>query len=38
MKRPWRSRLIEFALWAALSLGVALALILLSDRILAPNF
>ncbi len=38
MKRPWKSRLIEFGLWAALSVAVAITLILLSDRVLAPNF
>lgn len=38
MKRPWKVRLIEFGLWAALSLAVAVTLILLSDRLLAPNF
>jgi hypothetical protein len=38
VKRSWKSRLLEFALWALLSLIVAFVLILLSDRLLAPNF
>ncbi len=39
MKRSWKSRLAELALWTAVALGTALVLILLTDRILpAPNF
>ena len=38
MKRPWKSRLIEFGLWTLLSLAVAFTLVMLSDSLLAPNF
>lgn len=38
MKRSRKARAVEFFLWALLSIAVALTLILLSDRILAPNF
>jgi hypothetical protein len=38
MKRSWRSRLLEFALWAAVSIGTAIVLILLSEKLLPSNF
>lgn len=39
MKRPWKSRLRELALWAAVSIITAVILIMLTDKILpAPNF
>jgi hypothetical protein len=38
MKRPLKSRLIEFGLWALLSIAVAVTLVMLSDSLLAPNF
>ncbi len=39
MKRPWKSRLLEFFFWAAVAIGTAVVLVLLTDRILpAPNF
>lgn len=37
-KRSWRSRLGELALWALLSIVIAIVLIMLSDELLAPNF
>lgn len=38
MKRSWRSRLLELALWACVSLLTAVILILLSGRLLPANF
>ena len=39
MKRSWKSRLLEFALWAALAIGTAGLLIYFTDELLpAPNF
>ena len=37
-KRSLRSRLIELALWTLLSIAVAVALVMLSNRILPANF
>lgn len=37
-KRPLRSKLIELALWALLSIAVAVALVLFSNQILPANF
>jgi hypothetical protein len=37
-KRSWRSRLIELALWALLSVAIAVALVLLSNHLLPSNF
>lgn len=37
-RRSWASKFGEFALWALLSLAIAVVLVLLSDRLLAPNF
>jgi hypothetical protein len=37
-KRSWKSRLIELALWAALSIATALIMIALSDKLLPTNF
>jgi hypothetical protein len=38
MKRPWKSRLLELALWAAVSLATAAIMIALSERFLPENF
>jgi hypothetical protein len=39
VKRPWKSRLIELALWAALSVAVAVVMIHFADRLLpGTNF
>ncbi len=39
MKRPWKSRLLELLLWAAVAIATAAILISLSDKILPePNF
>lgn len=37
-KRPLKSRLIEFGLWALLSIVTAVVMILLSDKLLPENF
>lgn len=37
-KRPLKSRLIEFGLWALLSIVTAVVMILLSDTLLPENF
>ena len=38
-KRPWKSRLIELALWAALSVAVAAVMIHFADKLLpGTNF
>lgn len=37
-RRSWRSRLLEFALWAAIAIGTAVVLVMLSDRVLPSNF
>lgn len=39
MKRPWKSRLIELALWALLSVAVAAVMIHFADKLLpGTNF
>lgn len=39
MKRSWKSKLLELLLWAAVALGTAAVMIMLTDEILpAPNF
>lgn len=38
MRRPWRARLLELALWAALSVAIAVALALLSESLWPNNF
>ena len=38
MRRSWRSRLLEFALWAAVSLVTAAILISLSETLLPTNY
>jgi hypothetical protein len=38
MKRSWRARLLEFALWAAVALITAAVMIALSERLLPANF
>lgn len=37
-RRSWKSKLIELALWAALSIAVALIMIALSNKLLPENF
>lgn len=37
-KRSWGSRLLELALWAAVALATAAALVYASDRWLPSNF
>jgi hypothetical protein len=37
-KRPLKSRLIEFGLWALLSIVTAVVMILLSNKLLPANF
>lgn len=37
-RRSWRSRLIELALWALLSVVIAVILVALSNRLLPANF
>jgi len=38
VKRSWKSRLGELALWTLLAIATAVVLVLLSDRILPSNF
>ena len=38
MRRSWKRRVAELALWAVVALATALALILLADEILPANF
>jgi hypothetical protein len=38
MKRSWKSRLGELALWAAVAIITALVLIQLSEELLPTNF
>ena len=38
MKRPWKSRLGELALWALVSIAVALIMIYFSEELLPNNF
>jgi hypothetical protein len=38
MKRSWRSRLGELALWALVAIATAVILVLISDKILPTNF
>lgn len=38
MKRSWKSRLGEFAIWAAVAIGTALIMISLSEELLPSNF
>lgn len=37
-RRPWRSRLLELLLWAAVAVLTAVILVLLSERFLPTNF
>lgn len=37
-KRSWKSRLLELALWAAVSIVTALIMIALSNKLLPTNF
>jgi hypothetical protein len=38
MKRSWKSRLGELALWALVAIATAVILVLVSDQILPSNF
>lgn len=38
MKRSWKSRLGELAIWTLVAIVTAVILILLSDKILPTNF
>jgi hypothetical protein len=38
MKRSWKSRLGELALWALVAIATAVILVLISDKILPTNF
>lgn len=38
MKRSWRSRLLELLLWAAVAVGTAVLLVVLSEKLAPPNF
>ena len=38
MKRPWKSRLGELALWALVSVATALILVQLAETLLPANF
>lgn len=37
-KRSWKSRLAEFALWAAVAIATALIMISMSETLLPTNF
>ncbi len=37
-KRSWKSRLRELALWGCVSIATAVIMILLSNKLLPPNF
>jgi len=37
-RRSWRSRLLELALWAGVSLATAVILVSLSEKLLPTNF
>jgi hypothetical protein len=37
-RRSWKSRLLELAAWACLSLAVAVIMIMLSGKLLPANF
>lgn len=38
MKRSWRSRIGEFLIWASVAIGTAVAMVLLSEKLLPANF
>lgn len=38
MKRSWKSKLLELLLWAAVAVGTAVVLVMLSEEILPANF
>jgi hypothetical protein len=38
MKRTWKSRLGEFAIWAAVAIATALIMIFFSEELLPSNF
>jgi hypothetical protein len=37
-RRSWRSRLAELALWIAVAIGTAVALVWITERLAPPNF
>ena len=37
-QRSWKSKVLELLFWAAVAVGTAIALVLLSDEILPANF
>lgn len=38
MKRSWKSRTLELLLWAAVAVGTAVVLVMLSEKLLPANF
>ena len=38
MKRSWKWRVLELLLWAAVAVGTAVVLVMLSEEILPANF
>lgn len=38
MKRSWKSRVLELVLWAAVAVGTAVVLVMLSEKLLPANF
>lgn len=38
MKRSWKSKVLELLLWAAVAVGTAVVLVMLSEEILPANF
>ncbi len=38
MKRSWKSKVLELLLWAAVAVGTAVILVMLSEEILPANF
>ena len=37
-RRSWKSRLGEFLIWAAVAVGTAVVMVLLSEKLLPANF
>lgn len=38
MKRSWKSKLLELLVWAAVAVGTAVVLVMLSEKLLPANF
>ena len=38
MRRSWKSRLVELALWAAVAILTAVIMVILSEKLLPANF